>query len=125
IAGLVPADIEIRRNHLFKPLSLKNSRWLEKNIIESKNSTRVLVEGNVLENSWNHAQVGYTLALWSVNQDGSCTWCVTSHWTFRNNLIRNVTAGVNLGSMFSFPGRANPVGMHHVTITNNVWIGMV
>ena len=68
IVGLVPADIEIRRNHIFKPLAWKGTQWVEKNLIESKNSTRVLVEGNVLENSWVNGQVGYTLALWSVNQ---------------------------------------------------------
>jgi len=114
----VPADIEIRRNHLFKPLSLKNSRWLEKNIIESKNSTRVLVEGNVLENSWNHAQVGFSFALWSVNQDGSCTWCVTSHWTIRNNVMKNVSAGINLTAVWE---RSRAVPAHHFAITNNAW----
>jgi hypothetical protein len=122
IQGLVPADIEIRGNHLFKPLSLKGSQWLEKNIIESKNSTRVLVEGNVLENSWNHAQVGYSFALWSVNQDGSCTWCVTSHWTIRNNVMKNVSAGVNLTAVWE---RSRTVPAHHFAISHNVWTNYV
>ncbi len=59
-----------------------------------------------------------------MNQDGACLWCNTSHWTFRNNLILNVSAGVNLTSVFALPGRVNSVPMHHVSITNNVWVGM-
>ncbi len=125
IPGLVSADFEIRLNHIYKPLSWQgDSRWVEKNFIESKNSTRVLVDGNVLENSWVDGQVGYTLALWSVNQDGRCLWCITSHWTFRNNLIKNASAGVNLTSVYALPGRVNSVPMHHVSITNNVWLGL-
>jgi hypothetical protein len=117
IAGLVPSDIEIRRNHLLKPLAWKDGRWLEKNVIESKNSTRVLVEGNVLENSWNSAQQGYSFALWSVNQDRTCTWCVTSHWTIRNNVMKNVSAGVNITAVWD----ATTAPAHHIAITNNAW----
>jgi hypothetical protein len=125
IVGLVPADIEIRRNYIFKPLAWKGTRWVEKNLIESKNSTRVLVEGNVLENSWQNGQPGYTLALWSVNQLGGCPKCETSHWTFRNNLIKNASAGVNLTSSFVLPGYGPfPLPMHHIAITNNVWLGL-
>lgn len=124
IPGLVPADMEIRRNHFFKPLAWKGTQWVEKNIIESKNSTRVLIEANVLENSWSGGQVGYTLALWSVNQQGGCPRCETSNWTFRNNLIRNVAAGVTLTSGFSAIPSVMPVPMHHITIRNNLWIGI-
>jgi len=126
IPGLVPADIEIRRNHIYKPLAWQSTQWTEKNLIESKNSTRVLVEGNVLENTWANGQVGYTLALWSVNQTGRCPWCVTSHWTFRNNVIKNVSAGINLSSAFVLPGYGfpMPIPMHHIAITNNVWLGL-
>ncbi len=48
IPGLVPADFEIRRNHIFKRLSWQGTQWVEKNHIESKNSKRVLVDGNVI-----------------------------------------------------------------------------
>jgi hypothetical protein len=47
-------DIEIRRNHLYKPMSwnpgsstFAGVHWIVKNHLELKNATRVLIEGNV------------------------------------------------------------------------------
>ncbi|HET8671227.1 MAG TPA: hypothetical protein VFM05_11535, partial [Candidatus Saccharimonadales bacterium] len=66
IPNLVPANIEIRRNHFFKPLSWKvgdpsyaGIRWSVKNLFELKNARNVIVDGNVLENCWTDAQIGY------------------------------------------------------------------
>jgi hypothetical protein len=70
IPGLVPADIEIRRNHIFKQLSWKGTRWVEKNMIESKNSTRLV--GATSRNSWVADKRLHARAL-SVNQNGRCT----------------------------------------------------
>ena len=92
VAGLVPSDIEIRRNYLFKPASWKGV-WKVKNILESKNSQRVLVEGNVLDGSWRDGQDGVAINLKSSNQNGACTWCVTQDWTLRYNKIRNAGYG--------------------------------
>ena len=57
--GVVPSDIEIRRNTLFKPLSWKvddpsyaGKHWTVKNLFELKSAQRVLVEGNWMEISW-------------------------------------------------------------------------
>src|SRR5437588_5344843 len=68
IANLVPSDIEIRRNHFFKPLSWKlddpsyaGIPWTIKNLLELKNAKRVLLDGNVLEQSWANAQIGYAM----------------------------------------------------------------
>src|SRR5207302_2038114 len=54
--GLVPSDIEIRRNHFAKPLAWKignpeyaGIHWTVKNLFELKNARRVLVEGNLFE----------------------------------------------------------------------------
>ncbi|MFN8580590.1 MAG: hypothetical protein U0163_06375 [Gemmatimonadaceae bacterium] len=44
IPGLIPADIIIRRNHVFTPLAWRG-RWTKKNVFELKNAWRVLVEG--------------------------------------------------------------------------------
>src|SRR6266513_2605324 len=56
IYGLVPSDIEIRRNHFAKPLTWKvdhpeyaGTAWTVKNLFELKNAHRVLVEGNLFE----------------------------------------------------------------------------
>ena len=95
INGMIPSDIEIRRNYIYTPASWKG-RWTKKNLIESKNSQRVLVEGNVLDGSWFDGQVGYAVVLKSANQSGGCTWCATRDWEFRNNIVRNAGAGFNL-----------------------------
>src|SRR5204863_3419138 len=53
ISQLVPSDIEIRHNDFFKPLSWKPDdpgfggyHWTVKNLLELKNSRRVLIQGN-------------------------------------------------------------------------------
>ena len=95
IHGLVPSDIEIRRNHFFKPLAWRNV-WRVKNLFELKNAQRVLVEGNVFENCWAAAQAGFAIALKSENQDGSAPWSVTRNVTIRYNKILNVAGGIDI-----------------------------
>jgi hypothetical protein len=119
IPNLVPSDVEIRGNHITRPMSWKGGPWLIKNLIEFKSGRRVLIEGNVLENSWPDGQAGWAFVLWSVNQDGSCTWCVTSDMLVRNNIIRNVAAGFQLNDKW---GVAVP--MQRIAIRNNVLIGV-
>ena len=96
IQGIVPSDIEIRRNYLFKPLSWKvgdpayaGKHWSVKNLFELKSARRVLVEGNVMENNWGDAQTGYAVVLKSANQDGNAPWSRTEDVTFRNNIVRH------------------------------------
>lgn len=117
IPNLIPSDIEVRHNHLSRPLSWKGSAWLIKNLFELKSASRVLVEGNVMENSWMAAQDGTAIVLKSTNQSGTCTWCGTSHVTFRLNIVRNVGAAFNLAAH----PEAFPVDpMHSVAVSDNV-----
>jgi len=101
ITNLVPSDIEIRRNHFFKPLSWMPLTWSVKNLLEFKNAQRILVEGNLFENIWVAAQAGYLLNAKSVNQEGACTWCVVQDLTFRNNRGKNLENGLTLGGDLS------------------------
>ena len=78
IANLVPSDIEIRGNHFYKPLSWRigdpsyaGKPWSVKNLFELKNARRVLVDGNVFENNWQHAQSGFAILFTVRNQDGN------------------------------------------------------
>ena len=80
---LVPADIEIRRNHFAKPLAWKRGDpayalvpWTVKNLFELKNARRVLVEGNLFEHNWAHAQSGFAVLFTPRNQDGRAPWSV-------------------------------------------------
>jgi hypothetical protein len=116
ITNLIPSDIEIRKNHITRPLSWKG-RWLIKNLMEIKSANRVLLEENVLENNWLGGHDGTAILLKSVNQSGNAPWSNTSDITIRNNLMRNVGAAFNLA--------ANPesypcVPMSRVAITGNI-----
>src|SRR5438105_12145069 len=91
IANLVPSDIVISHNSFYKPPSWKGT-WLVKNLFELKNAQRVLVEGNIFDGSWVHGQTGYAILYKSVNQDGTCPWCVTQDVTTRYNIIRNAAS---------------------------------
>jgi hypothetical protein len=106
ITGLVPSDIEIRNNHITKPLAWKTSNaWSVKNLYESKNSRRVLLENNIFENNWANAQTGLAFVLKSENQSGSCTWCTTSDYTFRYNKLINSPGGFGItGSQVTING---------------------
>lgn len=119
INGLIPSDIEIRRNYFYTPVTWRGV-WSKKNLFELKAARRLLVENNVFDGSWLDGQVGYAFVLKSENQSGQCTWCRTSDVTIRGNVIRNV------GAAFSLAGREgsspNPVGdlLTRVLIQNNV-----
>src|SRR2546428_4796937 len=61
IDGLVPSDIRIERNELSKPLSWKGGNSMVKNLLELKNAKQVVIDSNILENSWAAAQPGYAV----------------------------------------------------------------
>jgi PKD repeat protein len=103
IPGLVISDLEIRRNHLFKPLSwnpsdasFQGAHWTVKNLFELKNAQRVLVEGNIFENNWTDGQNGTAILFTPRNQDGTAPWSVVQDVTFRRNIVRNVGGGVTV-----------------------------
>ncbi|GMV11615.1 MAG: hypothetical protein AMXMBFR55_33490 [Gemmatimonadota bacterium] len=95
IPNLVPGDIEIRRNYVYTPAGWKGV-WTKKNLFETKNVQRVLIEGNVFDGSWQDGQVGYAFVLKVANQSGACTWCTATDITIRSNIIRNAGAGFGI-----------------------------
>ena len=113
-----PADIEVSRNHMFKPsiwmkgqpgyVGGKNGNpFITKNIFELKNAQRVLLEGNILENSWGgFTQVGFAILLTPKNQSGSlgtnlCPICQVTDVTIRYNYVRHVAAGLQIANVLS------------------------
>jgi PKD repeat protein len=120
ITQLIPSDIEIRGNHITKPLAWQGKGFNVKNLFEVKNAQRVLIEGNVFENNWAEGQGGSAIVLKSVNQSQGCPWCAARDIAFRKNVIRNV------GSGFALTG--HDVGaqsiMTRVTITDNLVTGI-
>ncbi|MEO7963667.1 MAG: Ig-like domain-containing protein, partial [Gemmatimonadaceae bacterium] len=95
IGGLIPSDIEIRRNYIWTPKNWAVT-WTKKNLFELKNARRVLVEGNVLDGSWADAQVGFGFMLYSTNQSGGCNWCRVTDVMIRGNMLKNVAGGYNI-----------------------------
>lgn len=103
IHELVPADIEILNNTFTKPLRWKRGDaryegvdWSVKNLFELKNARRILIDGNVFEYNWPHAQNGFAILFTPRNQDGGAPWSVVEDVTFRNNVVRHVGSGINI-----------------------------
>ena len=116
IQGVSPSDITIRGNHIMRPASWKGV-WQVKNLIESKHARRVLIEGNVIENTWADAQAGFAFVLKSENQNWDTPWTQTSDITIRYNKIRNVGGAFNIAAS---PSGAPALPTTRLVITDNV-----
>lgn len=103
IHNLVPSDIEIRRNHFVKPLTWKIGAptyagypWTVKNLFELKNARRVIIDGNVFEHNWAHAQSGFAIVLTVRTERDAAPWAVVEDVTFVNNIVRHTASGINI-----------------------------
>jgi len=125
ITNLVPSDIEFRHNHVSKPVAWKADdpgfqgvAWTIKNLFELKNARRVLVDGNVFEQNWAHAQRGFAILFTVRNDGGRAPWSVVEDVTFTNNVVRRVGGGFNiLGRDNNYPSA--PTG--RIRIANNLF----
>lgn len=135
-ATTTPTDIEIRRNHFFKPMVWMSGQpgfmggpggypFMVKNHLELKNAARVLVEGNIFDNSWGgFSQVGYSILLTAKNQASAtsqplCPICAVTDVTIRYNTISHVGAGIAMADVGSAAGPAlygERFSIHDVTI---------
>jgi hypothetical protein len=103
IPNMVPSDIVIRGNYFFKPTSWRGV-FTVKNLLELKNAQRVLVEGNLLENSWPDAQVGWAIVL-APNTDNNNANGVSTRVRdilLRANVIRNARGGVTMSARLAW-----------------------
>ena len=119
-ATVTPADIEIRHNHMFKPLTWMRGQagyvggtvgnpFIVKTFVELKNAQRVLIEGNLMQNNWGgFTQVGFAILLTPKNQAGNggnlCSVCQVTDVTIRYNKIRHVGAGLQIANGLSDNG---------------------
>lgn len=137
-ASKTPADIEVRYNHMFKPLIwMKGQKgfvggkdghpFIVKNLFELKNAQRVLFEGNVLENSWGgFTQTGFGLLLTPKNQDTksgkSCPICQVTDITVRYSTISHVASGMQIGNGLNKQKQAGLAGerysIHDIVIND-------
>ena len=129
ITNLVPSNIEIRRNYLFKPLRWKMSdpsyagiHWSVKNLLEIKMGRNVIIDGNVMENSWGDAQIGYAVLFTVRNQNGTAPWATIENVSFTNNTVRNSEQGFQLLGQDNLNISQQANGLQ---ITNNLFTGIV
>ncbi len=93
--------------------------WNVKNLLELKNAQRVLIDGNIFEQSWFASQLGYAILVTPRNQDGTAPWSAVRDVTISNNIIRHVSGAIDvLGEDY---GAGHP-SQHttRVTIRNNL-----
>jgi hypothetical protein len=131
-----PTDIEIRHNHLFKPMIWKRGEpdfvggrdghpFIVKALFELKSANRLLFEGNILDNDWGgFSQHGAAIGLGPKNQGiadkNVCPLCVVTDITIRYVKISHVAGGLTLGNGLSVNGGAALDGgrysIHDVTV---------
>ena len=128
ISNLVPSNIEIRRNYLFKPLRWKMSdpsyagiHWSVKNLLEIKMGRNIIIDGNVMENSWGDAQIGYAVLFTVRNQDGKAPWATIENVSFTNNTVKNSEQGFQLLGSDNLNISQRASGLQ---ITNNLFTGI-
>ena len=119
-ATMTPQDIEVRHNHIFKPLiwmkgqpgyvgGRNGNPFIVKNCFELKNAQRVLFDGNIMENSWGgFSQVGFAILITPKNQAGRsgslCPICQVTDVTIRHSFISHVGAGLQIGNALADNG---------------------
>src|SRR5260221_18424 len=121
-ATTTPADIQVLNNHFWKPLQwMKGSPnfiggpdghpFIVKNHFELKNATRVLVEANIMENSWaGFSQTGYAILLTPKNQATKgglgafvCPLCQVTDITIRYVRISHAGGGIQMATVRDTP----------------------
>jgi len=111
-ATATPADIQISQNHMFKPLTWMRGQagyvggtngnpFIVKNLFELKNAQRVLLDGNIMENSWGgFTQMGFGILLTPKNPGAAaqCPLCRVTDVTIRYSTISHVGAGLQIAN---------------------------
>ena len=127
----VAADIEIRNNHFYKPLSWArvgvsippNNTMVVKNNLEFKSARRVLVDGNMFENNWVSGQSGFSIVLTPRTAQGGLG-AVVDDITISNNILKNVSSGFDVAEFdntcLPASGCSNPGETKRVVFYNNL-----
>ncbi|MGB6384651.1 MAG: hypothetical protein WBD25_01495 [Terriglobales bacterium] len=120
-ATFTPADIEILNNHFWKPWQWMKGNpnfiggpdgnpFIVKNHLELKNAARVLVEANLMENSWGgFAETGDGIVIAPKNQHTAtgnvCPLCQVTDITVRYVHVAHAGGGMQLATDISGNGK--------------------
>lgn len=131
-AAIITSDVEIRLNHLFKPLTWNpndkkymGTKFTVKNNFELKEGQRILLEGNIMENAWGgFSQMGANILLTPKNQTGNlCPKCYVANVTLRYNYVLHGSQGLQISN-----GRSDSngwsLGGYNYSIHDLVFDGM-
>ena len=115
-ATFSPTDIQILNNHFWKPWQWMPGNpnfiggadghpFIVKNHFELKNAVRVLVEANLMENSWGgFSQTGPGIVLTPKNSFGLCPLCQVTDVTIRYVHISHAGSGIQMATVLSGNG---------------------
>jgi len=129
-ASIRVEDVEMRRNHHFKPMwwnpnspDHREPTPIVKNLFELKSGNRVLLESSYLENSWaGFSQVGAAILLTTRNNYNkrlgiaTCPKCAITNVTIRYVWIRKVNQAFQFTNPFDYdrPAPGNSYSVHDV-----------
>ena len=123
---MIPSNIEIRGNYVFKPLSWKvnhptyaGKHWTVKNSLELKNAKNVTIDGNIFENCWTDGQTGIPILFTVRNQDGTAPYSIIENVTFTNNIVKGAEGAINLLGTDNEKPSAQSSGL---MIANNLFV---
>lgn len=91
VPNLVPSNIEIRKNFLYKPREWFGKATI-KAMIELKNARNVVIDGNVIESG---GLVG-AFVLTVRNQSGTAPWSTLEDISITNNIVRHSNTGFSI-----------------------------
>jgi hypothetical protein len=115
-ADLIPADIEIRGNHLNKPAEW-NGKATVKTLFELKDAKRVQFAGNLLTNNWKGSAFRITIR----NQDNSAPFSTIEDVVIKDNIVDGSGDGINiLGLDDTHPSQT----LKHLIIENNLFLNL-
>lgn len=121
-ATATPTDIQVSQNHFFKPLTWMKGQpgyvggtngnpFVVKNLFEMKNAQRVLLDGNIMEDSWGgFTQNGFAVVLTPKNQligsTNVCPICQVTDVTVRYNTMSHLGGGLQIANALAGTGPA-------------------
>jgi Carbohydrate binding module (family 6)/PKD domain/FG-GAP-like repeat len=130
IDGIVPTNIEMRRNFFTKRLSWRTDyaygEISVKNLFETKTGRRIYAEGNLMTNHWDdYENQASALVFKSAvgSSAGGYLWNVTEDVVFENNRISHIQGGigtvrdVDSGQITDY----DPLKVSNIRFKNNVF----
>lgn len=99
------ANVTFRYNWVHKQTSWQSNspaNYVNCNAFEIKNGEDFTIEGNTFEDSWDDCQSGALVLFTPLNDSGKCVACVVQRITFRNNVVRHGSIGIQMAGRLGY-----------------------